>query len=398
MTSSDSSLRVTWLAHGAERTGPPIYLLRILDGLRSYPEIKPEVILLEGGPLLADFQALAPTTVIQAPPPANAGRRAIAAGLSRFGAHRPARAIAGGGASTALARTVAAADVAVVNTAGSIRALEFLRPPPRRLISHVHELATGLEYWLDPESRRQILEDSDEIWVVADAVGRHLIDAFGVDPHRLRTHRGVLPTDALVPHDPAERTHRRTSLGIREDDILIGASGTLDWRKAPDHAVESVARVIARSQAIVHLAWIGGKADGPWGRHFLDHANRAGIADRVHLIPESDRPDRWFGALDVFMLPSREDAYPLVCLEAAAAGVPIVAFESGGTGELLRSGGGIVVPYPDSSQFTASLVELSDDRSLRQTTGAAARDAARRHTAEAALPTLVADLFRVAAR
>ena len=81
MSSPARPLRVTWLGHGAERTGPPIYLLRILEGLRAHPEIEPSVVLLEGGALLEQFHQLAPTTVVAADG-LGISRRAVAAGLS----------------------------------------------------------------------------------------------------------------------------------------------------------------------------------------------------------------------------------------------------------------------------------------------------------------------------
>lgn len=391
MTSVDRPLRVTWLGHGAERTGPPIYLLRILEGLRSHPEIEPRVVLLDDGPLLADLGALAPTTVVRRPPLTGL-RRAATAGLSRLGASRSAQALAESRSGDALPEP----DVVVVNTAGSIAALPALGAPPRRLISHVHELATGLDYWLAPELRRQVVEQSDEIWVVADAVGRHLVEDHGVDPARLRTHRGVLPSDAFTALDPTEREQRRADLGVSPGHILVGASGTLDWRKAADHFLE-VARRTASSTVPIHLVWIGGDPATPWGRLLLERTEADGLAGRVHLVPEGDRPDRWFGALDLFLLSSREDAYPLVCMEAAAAAVPLVTFDSGGAGELIRDGGGVVVPYPDAAALAVEVMRFASDADLRQAAGDAARAAAEHHTIEAALPSLIADLQRVAA-
>ena len=392
MTGSERPLRVTWLGHGAERTGPPIYLLRILEGLQAHPEIEPSVVLLDDGPLLGDLQALAPTTVVKRQ--ALTGiRRAATAGLSRVGATRSAATLADRRPRTGGTEP----DVVVVNTAGSIAALPALDAPPRRLVSHVHELATGLDYWLDPELRRQVLEDSDELWVVADAVGRHLVEDHGVDPARLRTHRGVLPSDAFDELDPAERERRRGELGVGPAEVLVGASGTLDWRKASDHFLEVAQRSLEASPVPLHLVWIGGDPATPWGRLLLERSAAAGLEGRVHLIPEGDRPDRWFGALDLFLLPSREDAYPLVCMEAAAKHVPLVTFDSGGAGELIRDGGGVVVPYPDARALAAEVVRFASDPAARRAAGADARAAAERHTIDAALPSLIADLQRVAA-
>jgi glycosyltransferase involved in cell wall biosynthesis len=384
---ADAPLRVTWLGHGAERTGPPIYLLRLLEGLQAHPEIAPSVVLLEGGPLLEPLRALAPVTVVGERPLVGA-RRAAAAALSRVGAAERAGALVAGTSAPE------APDVVVVNTAGSIRALPALGAPPRRLITHVHELATGLEYWLDPELRARCFA-ADEIWVVADAVGEHLVERHGIDPDRLRVHRGLIPPDALTP-DPGAASELRSRLELPPDTVLLGASGTLDWRKAPDLLLEVVARAARRARAPLHLVWIGGDPASPWARLLGEGARRAGLAHPVHHLPEADRPDRWFGALDLLVLPSREDAYPLVCLEAAAAGVPTVGFDSGGLRELVRAGGGTVVAHPDVDALAALVADLADRPDERRRLGALARTAAAGHTASHALPPMIADLRRIA--
>ncbi len=381
-------LRVLWLGHGAERTGPPIYLLRLLEGLRSVPDIAPSVVLLDGGPLLGEIAALAPTRVVGAGG-GGVARRAVAAGLSRAGSGR-------GGALLAPERhwPDGRPDVVVVNTAGSVRALDALPEAPARLVGHVHELATGLDYWLDPAWRTRLFATADQLWVVADAVGDHLVEEHGIDRARLRVHRGVLPADALGPVDGAARRRRRLELGVGPNAVLIGASGTLDWRKAPDLFLEVARRTAEAAAAEVVFLWVGGDRAGPWGRVLA----AAPDSPRVEVLGEVDRPDRWFGALDLFALVAREDAYPLVCLEAAAAGVPAVAFDAGGAPELYREGGGRVVAYPDVAAFAAALAALADDPAARAAEGARARAAAAAHTVEAALPALIADLRAVAGR
>ncbi len=62
--------------------------------------------------------------------------------------------------------------------------------------------------------------------------------------------------------------------------------------------------------------------------------------------------------MDLFALPSREDAFPLAMLEASAAQLPVVTFASGGAPELVDDEVGRVVPYPDLDGFAAALEEL----------------------------------------
>ncbi|OWY63397.1 hypothetical protein B7486_53340, partial [cyanobacterium TDX16] len=57
-------LRVLVLGHGAERTGPPVYLLRVGRWLRDHGDVQLEVVLLDDGPLLEDLRELGPVTVL----------------------------------------------------------------------------------------------------------------------------------------------------------------------------------------------------------------------------------------------------------------------------------------------------------------------------------------------
>lgn len=384
-------LTVMFIAHGAERTGPPIYLLRILQGLRNFPDVSASVVLVRGGPLLGEFQNLAPTWVLE-------GKAGLArAWLSSFSSGALPRRL-DPGRWRRMVPGMPDPDVVVVNTAGSIVGLDALGLQPRRLVSHVHELATGFEFHLSPDARSRLLEDSHEIWVVSDAVRCYLETNHSVSPQRLRRHRGVLAPKRIEPMGWEDRLRVKASLGVSSETILVGTSGTLDWRKAPDLLLEAAQRALARARSPLCFLWIGGRADHPWARVLGETAVRLGIGDSVRHIGETDRPEHWFGALDLFVLASREDAYPLVCLEAAAGGAPILAFDSGGTSELIGDDAGVVVPFPDVAGLAVAIARLADNAMERTRLASGARAAARRHSLDLALPALVADLRKVAGR
>ena len=96
---------------------------------------------------------------------------------------------------------------------------------------------------------------------------------------------------------------------------------------------------------------------------------------------------------------SREDAYPLVCLETAAMATPIICFENGGgMPEFVEEDCGFVVPYLDVEAVAEKVVKLYQDPALREQMGASAAIKVRqRHHIEAIAPD-VAELierFRV---
>jgi glycosyltransferase involved in cell wall biosynthesis len=67
---------------------------------------------------------------------------------------------------------------------------------------------------------------------------------------------------------------------------------------------------------------------------------------------------------------SREDPFPVVNLEVAALGVPIVCFDNaGGTPELIRGGCGFSVPYASISEFAKKIVDIIDNENNRMEMG-----------------------------
>jgi glycosyltransferase involved in cell wall biosynthesis len=74
--------------------------------------------------------------------------------------------------------------------------------------------------------------------------------------------------------------------------------------------------------------------------------------------------------LDVFVLPSREDAFPLVVLEAASHGVPTVYFsDAGGIGEFLGEEAGIPVCYLNIESMAEKIIQLKMDDEYRMSLG-----------------------------
>ncbi|WP_377841116.1 glycosyltransferase family 4 protein [Bosea sp. UC22_33] len=77
---------------------------------------------------------------------------------------------------------------------------------------------------------------------------------------------------------------------------------------------------------------------------------------------------------DIFLWPGIGEAYGLVYLEAQAAGLPVVAFDSGGVAETVRAGEtALLVPEHDEAALATALTSLLRDKALRETMGAAAR-------------------------
>ena len=212
----------------------------------------------------------------------------------------------------------------------------------RRLVAVSGGVARELER-LDSRQRR-----ADDVVVIAN----------GVDRSR------------FAPN-PVERAKVRERLGIAAGDLVALFVGG-DWeRKGLRFAIEGVAAAEGWRLVVVGA--------GDEARHRA-LARDAGAADRVDFVGVTAQPEGYYASADAFLLPTAYEAFPLVALEAAAAGLPLLAARVSGVEELLEEGrNGWYVPR-DGAAITQRLGLLRDDPARRAAFGNAARESSARYT------------------
>ena len=136
----------------------------------------------------------------------------------------------------------------------------------------------------------------------------------------------------------------------------------------------------------------GGASGALTSHEFLHDIELLKLTDYVTLVPAQENPLRYFSGTDIFLLPSREDPYPLVCLETAAFGVPIICFEgAGGMPEFVEADCGCVTPYLDVDAMASEVIRLAEDRDQRISFGSyAVRKVRSRHDLAIAAPMILA--------
>jgi glycosyltransferase involved in cell wall biosynthesis len=376
-----SGPELLFVGHGAERSGPPVFLANLEGWLRRNATVDGATLLARGGPLVDDYRPLGPVRVLDAP-------WAPARLTDRLGPVRTVRDRWG-------LRGWRSPRVAYINTMApsTLRLLAAL-DPATTVIAHVHELEAALRYGLDDGDRRTLAERADRYVAASQAVADNLVGQHGVDPDRVVVHHEfVTPVEPL---DGASRDEARRRRGLPEDAFVVIGSGMLEWRKAPELFVRLAADLRARTDRTLAFVWVGGADRGPlWAP--LDHeAHHLGVADVVRFVGQQDDAGSWFRLGDAFALTSREDAFPLAALEAASAGLPIVTFATGGMVEFVgEDTHGAVVDYPDTEAFADRLAALAEDDDRRRSVGAGAAAAVRaRHVTAVAAPRLWADVAR----
>lgn len=164
--------------------------------------------------------------------------------------------------------------------------------------------------------------------------------------------------------DPATRAETRAALGLGEDDLLLLFVGSEWSRKGLAHAIDAIGG--APGWRLVVL----GEGDT---ERYRRHAVAVGAPERVHFVGRSARPEGHYAAADAFTLPSAYEAFPLVALEALAAGLPILATAVNGVTDILEDGRNGWLVQADGEDIAARLRRLAREKDLRRRMGEESR-------------------------
>jgi UDP-glucose:(heptosyl)LPS alpha-1,3-glucosyltransferase len=184
---------------------------------------------------------------------------------------------------------------------------------------------------------------SGRIIANSEMVKREITAHYGAPAERIEVIYNGLPAQAVAPE---ARQQVRAELALGESDYVALFVGSGWERKGLRFAVEAV-----RQTPGVRL-FVAGRGN-PRG---------CGASDRVHFLgPRLDVP-RLLAAADVFILPTLYDPFSNACLEALAAGLPVITTAANGFAEIIEPGveGEVVAAPDDIPAFSAALARWSD--------------------------------------
>lgn len=208
---------------------------------------------------------------------------------------------------------------------------------------------------------------TDAYFGVAQGQVRYMRDELGYPEHKIRVIRnGVDPTQfAATDGGP------RAELGLGEHDLVVGILAAL--RQEKDHETFlQAARVVAAEIPQARFLIVGG-GERRSGLEALAH--ELGVADRVVFAGVRRDVAAMLSCMDVFVLSSSEECFPLALLEAMASSCPAVCTSVGGIPELMQEGvTGYLVPAKDPGALADRVTRLLRAPERRRQFGAAARE------------------------
>jgi glycosyltransferase involved in cell wall biosynthesis len=363
---------VLFISHDASRTGATLLLLHLLQWLRKASNIPFSLLLRRHGPLTTAFAELCQVFEVTPSAPIDRARAAL---RRRLGGSRDSGNIdlrhvlekfRGQPPALIYSNTLTNGEV--------LRSLAALECP---VLTHAHELDHSVRVFAGDEGFKQTLKLSTRYIAGSEAVREYLRKQCGVPDDRMRVVRAFINTSDWLSNTRSRDVELRQRLGISERDYVVGAIGTVDWRKGADVFVRVARSVSAiRPARDIHFIWIGTCSETKRYELMFD-ARRFGVGDRVHFVgamPEAEVA-KHISTLDLLCLPSREEPFGIVMLEAACRGLPTVCFaDAGGAPEFVEDDCGYVVPYLDDGAMAARIVELVSQPQLRAALGQRAKE------------------------
>jgi glycosyltransferase involved in cell wall biosynthesis len=320
--------RVLLIGHDAFPSGAQHLLLNIGRTLRRAFGAAVEYILLDGGQMVAEYEKVAPVSVVTSDEQLAVRLRSLAE-----------RGFVG----------------AIVNTTAAARAVPYCRAAAMEPVLLVHELPRIVREKHLGAAARQAFDDATRIIFAAPFVRDEMLRSLNIanGPASPIAQRAlIMPQGSYknVIYDPASAGALRSELGLtdRNDRLVLGV-GYADLRKGIDLFLQLWRLLQAESHnGRVCLAWVGAIDPGlmAWLGDEIADAEATGT---LRMLGYRNDMTTVFSAADAFVLTSREDPFPTVVMEALSAGVPVYAFErAGGIADMLNeTGAGTVLPYCD---------------------------------------------------
>ena len=176
--------------------------------------------------------------------------------------------------------------------------------------------------------------------------------------------------------DVAEFTPRqagRQDFGIPVDVPVIGTMSRLEQHKGIDDLLQAAALLAEKWPGLQLLI----SGTGPARAELLALTKELGLQARVHFLGRYPDAPALLRRLDIFVLPSRWEAFGLVAAEAMAVGCPVVGTAVGGLPELIVDGEtGFIVPSDAPQQLAQQIDWLLEDPLRRLAMGKAGRSRA----------------------
>ena len=343
--------KILFISHEAYRTGAPLVLLSLLRELKlREPDSELYVLQLKDGPIEDEFLQVANTYICKFD---------HNEGCKRFVPYRIRKRINQWEYRRWLKRPQF--DLIYANTIASVeKAVELKKLLNIPILAHIHEMEYTFKQY---KVREEILQQCDTFIAVSTPVVKTLKD-YGIDEKRITLIPPFSTNLELANH--VDRSFKIA--GVEEGDFVIGLSGQGGWRKGIDLLPMLVKKFVTQYPDVpCKFVWVG-YTDQDAVNYEAKQLGVEKYIIQTGVVPNSMD---YYNQFDVFVLLSREDPFPLVCMECAALAKPIILFENAsGIVDLVKhEESGLLVPYMNLDMMVEAIYHLYSHQEMREKYG-----------------------------
>jgi D-inositol-3-phosphate glycosyltransferase len=230
---------------------------------------------------------------------------------------------------------------------------------------------------------QQVVDAADLLVANTGAESGQLVDLYGADASRVRV---ISPGVDLSIFRPGDIGAARSRVGIAADAVVVMFVGRIQPLKAPDVVVRAAAELLDRNPGLrdrLVVPVIGGPSGSglETPESLVALADSLGIADVVCFVPpqRQDALADWYRAASTVVVPSYNESFGLVAIEAQACGTPVVASRVGGLATAVTDGAsGILLDSHDPAEYASAIEKIISSPALH----AAMREKAVSHARE----------------
>jgi glycosyltransferase involved in cell wall biosynthesis len=194
------------------------------------------------------------------------------------------------------------------------------------------------------------------IVAISERVRQQIKQYYNVPDERIVTISNGINLSRFDPENARSRSEVRRSFGVPADVPLVLFVGSQYRLKGLEFAIRALAEMKTKARLLV----VGGDAAAPFRRL----ADQLGIGDRVIFAGARTDLPTIYPAADAFVLPTLYETFALVCLEAMASGLPVLAAPVGGVEDYLRDGVNGIHIQRDGRDIAQKLERILNDQDL----------------------------------
>lgn len=334
--------KILFVSHDANRAGAQLFLLSVM---KFFKQKGIDIVLLvinDWGPLKSEFESQFPVYYLNA-----------SSGSKKKSIFKKEK--------NAISEISSAheVDLIYVNTIASVDLLPELEQTFKApIISHIHELQYSIAQYGLPDSIGNLFSHSSRIIACSQAVADNLKSY--KDSENIRVVHSFVENDAILNiAKESDKSAIREQYGLTDKKTWICACGNADWRKGPDIFLQ-IAAAICKKANRFGFVWIGIKNEGEQFDQLKYDGRKLNTDGNIKWINPTSDAIEIINSCDVFLVSSREDPFPLVVLEAALCGKPILGFKNtGGVDEFIDDSCGCKVDYLDVHQMAEEIIKLN---------------------------------------